>query len=116
MGTTLTRTTERGVLVVKLAGQLGGESRGSFETFFLQEIPSKNLPVIVDCSELQYLNSAGLRTFLKAKKQCSQMNLLFPACSLHSEVAQIFELAGFSKVIEIIPTLEETFSTLGAAA
>lgn len=116
MSATYSSTTQRGVLIVTLSGQLGGESREAFETFFLKEISDRNLPVIVDCGDLHYLNSAGLRTFLKAKKQCTQANLRFVACSLQSEVAQIFELAGFSKVIEIVPTLDDAFKALGAAA
>lgn len=57
--------------------------------------------VVLDCTNLEYISSTGLRIVLKYKK-------LFPALrveNVQQEVYQVFELTGFSRIISVSKAL-----------
>lgn len=59
--------------------------------------------VVLDCSDLQYISSTGLRVVLKYKK-------LFPQLSLDNvtaDVYNVFEITGFSRILTIRKALRE---------
>jgi anti-sigma B factor antagonist len=57
--------------------------------------------VIVDCTGLEYVSSAGLRVFLLAARTSRQAGLRFAMCSLQPAVREVFELSGFSRIIAV---------------
>lgn len=57
--------------------------------------------VLLDCADLEYISSTGLRIVLKYKK-------LFPGLRIENaqhEVYQVFELTGFSRIISVTKAL-----------
>lgn len=57
--------------------------------------------VIIDCTGLEYVSSAGLRVFLLAARNSQRAGIRFAMCSLHPAVREVFELSGFSRVIAV---------------
>jgi len=55
--------------------------------------------VVIDCSGLEYVSSAGLRVFLLAAKGAQRAGLAFAICALKPAVREVFELSGFSRVM-----------------
>lgn len=53
--------------------------------------------VIIDCDELEYISSAGLRIILKIKKDYPNTKII----NCNQEVYDIFEMTGFTEVIDI---------------
>lgn len=53
--------------------------------------------LILDCSELDYISSTGLRVVLKYKKIYPNMEVI----NVNSEVYNVFEMTGFSRIITI---------------
>ena len=54
-------------------------------------------PLVLDCDELKYISSAGLRQILKLKKA----NKDFKIINVSSEIYDVFEMTGFSEMMEI---------------
>ncbi|MBQ0036641.1 MAG: phosphotransferase, partial [Firmicutes bacterium] len=54
-------------------------------------------PLIFDCDELTYISSAGLRQILKVKKA----NKDFKIINANSQIYEIFEMTGFTEMIDI---------------
>ena len=53
--------------------------------------------VVVDCAELAYISSAGLRILLRLKKAVSDMRVE----NVSAEIYEIFEMTGFTEMMEI---------------
>jgi anti-sigma B factor antagonist len=57
--------------------------------------------VIVDCGALDYVSSAGLRSFLQAARAAQRASIVFALSTLQPAVREVFELSGFSRMIPI---------------
>ena len=57
--------------------------------------------LIVDCSALDYVSSAGLRVFLLAARAAQRAGIPFGLCALKPPVREVFELSGFSRIISV---------------
>lgn len=57
--------------------------------------------VIVDCTALEYVSSAGLRTFLQAARASQRAGIAFALSTLQPAVREVFELSGFSRMIPL---------------
>jgi serine/threonine-protein kinase RsbW len=57
--------------------------------------------LIVDCSALDYVSSAGLRVFLLAARAAQRAGIPFALCALKPPVREVFDLSGFSRIISV---------------
>lgn len=53
--------------------------------------------VILDCTALEYVSSAGLRVILAAHKRLSRLVLR----GMRDEVRSVFDMTGFSRILNI---------------
>ena len=57
--------------------------------------------VIVDCTALEYVSSAGLRVLLQAARAARQGKISFALCALKPAVREVFELSGFDRLMDV---------------
>jgi serine/threonine-protein kinase RsbW len=57
--------------------------------------------VIIDCTALDYVSSAGLRVFLLAARASQRAGIPLALCALQPAVREVFELSGFSRIIAV---------------
>jgi len=57
--------------------------------------------VIIDCTSLDYVSSAGLRVFLLGARASQRAGIPFALCALQPAVREVFELSGFSRIIAV---------------
>jgi anti-anti-sigma factor len=58
--------------------------------------------LIVDCAALDYVSSAGLRTFLLAAKTAQRAGIGFALCALQPAVREVFDVSGFSRIMAVL--------------
>ena len=95
---------ENDVLTVSLDGRLDTEAAVAFETELA--VKSKEYPhgsMTVDASNLEYIASSGLRIILKLAK--TEKN--FKIENLAPSVYNVFEMTGFSKIINVSKALRK---------
>ena len=63
--------------------------------------PEAPAAVIVDCTALDYVSSAGLRVFLLAARAAERAGISFALCALQPAVREVFELSGFSRIMTV---------------
>lgn len=86
-------------LVLSLEGELNSATASIFEEVVKNELDNVN-SLIIDLAKLSYLSSAGLRILLVAQKIMMKkggMVVRHP----NNEVMEIFNLTGFSNVLDI---------------
>ena len=56
--------------------------------------------LVLDCSALEYVSSAGLRVILKAQKLMSEQGEL-KLTNVNETIMEVFEITGFSDILTI---------------
>lgn len=103
-----------GITVLPLEGRLDGNNAGIAEQAFMTQFNAGKQQFIFDFSNLQYISSAGLRVVLvAAKKLRASKGKMICAC-LSEQVLDVFEMSGFTAIIEIAATREEAIKQLQA--
>ena len=89
---------ENGALIVSLEGRIDSTNAAAVEnelTGIRAANPAETL--ILNCENLQYLSSAGLRVVLRAKKAVPDTKIIH----VGNAVYDIFEMTGFTEMMEI---------------
>jgi serine/threonine-protein kinase RsbW len=63
--------------------------------------PAAPVAVMIDCSALDYVSSAGLRVFLLAARAAERAGISFALCALTPAVREVFELSGFARLMAV---------------
>lgn len=89
---------ENGVLTVWLEGHIDSANAADVEKE-LDAIRAQDTvaSVILDCENLQYISSAGLRIVLRIKKAVADTKLV----NTPAEVYEIFDMTGFTEMMEV---------------
>ncbi|MBR4846255.1 MAG: STAS domain-containing protein, partial [Bacteroidaceae bacterium] len=95
---------DNNILLVSLEGRFDTESAFKFEVE-ITEICQGNSheSLVIDASELEYIASSGLRTILKLAKSEKK----FKIENMQPEVYSVFEMTGFSRIINISKALRK---------
>ena len=58
-------------------------------------------PLVIDCSEMEYISSAGLRFFMQLKRESEAQGGSIRITHMNEEVADIFRMSGFQNIFQI---------------
>ena len=86
-----------GTLQVALDGRLDTTTAPALESFFAENYDG-NGALVLDCANLAYVSSAGLRVLLSAQKKSKGNMKLTHVCEL---VMEVFEMTGFAEILVI---------------
>lgn len=103
---------KEGVLIAKPEGRIDGVNARDFHEALTKAIGADSSAVLVDLAAINYISSAGLRTFLLVAKTLQQRSAQFALCSLSDPIREIFEISGFDKIIAIHPSEGEALAAL----
>jgi anti-sigma B factor antagonist len=63
------------------------------------ELADKSLEI--DCSQLEYISSAGLRFFMQVKRATETQGGTIRVTHLNEDVAEIFRMSGFLNIFDV---------------
>jgi anti-anti-sigma factor len=93
-------------------GRIDSATGPAFEKDVLQQIEEGRRRLLLDFAELIYISSAGLRIVLLAAKRMKTAGGKLALCSLNPQIAEVFEISGFSRILDIHQTRDAALSTL----
>jgi anti-anti-sigma factor len=103
------------VQVVHLRGRLDLDSTLAFEELLTSLVDGGERTILLECTDLRYVGSAGLGVFVAVHKQLgSEGKIAFS--SLNQQVRGVFDLVRFGTLFEIFPTEQEALERLGGSA
>ena len=94
---TIEKTINGAEYTVRLSGRLDTVTAPQFEEFIAENIANMDA-LILDCTALEYLSSAGLRVLLSTHKRLKGNMKLNKVCEL---VMEVFEMTGFADILVI---------------
>ncbi len=100
------------ISLVGLSGRLDQTVIPKVESALLKELEEGNAQLIVDMTEVSYVNSGGLRCLLTAWRKANDQDGRIVLCSLSDRVKDVFEIVGFDKVFEIYETRSKAVQAL----
>ena len=103
---------QSGTLILEPMGRLDSVSCRAFETQLLAAL-DRSGTVVVNCADLEYVSSAGLRVLLIAAKHSRGSGQLMLA-ALRENVREVFDISGFSTIFAIHPTVAAALAALAA--
>ena len=62
--------------------------------------------IYLDCKDLNYISSSGLRIFLTIQKKMMSLGGKFKLFAMQAAIKEIFDISGFSSIFSIYPDLE----------
>jgi len=102
---------QKGV-VIDIKGRMDAGSSPAFEKETDVWIKQDETILVVDCSNLEYISSSGLRSILTVAKKLKGIQGKILLASLTSVVKEVFEISGFSTIIPIYDSLEDAMADL----
>lgn len=70
-------------------------------------LESNSLQIIVDLTDVKYMDSSGIATLIEALQICKQGDKQFALCGLNRSVRSIIELARLDTIFVITETWED---------
>ncbi len=86
-------------LTLKLAGRLDTIAAADFDKL-LDEVLDGVKDLTIDCTDLAYVASSGLRTFLKAQKRMNKQGSM-RLCHVNEAVNEVLAMTGFDDLLTI---------------
>ena len=97
---------------IYLKGRLDAENAKSLEENLLKLIDDGVRQLIVDCSQIEFINNAGLRVLLSVAKRLTKFDGRLALHSPSPIAKQIFSSSGFGMVARIYDSREEAASNV----
>lgn len=101
-------------LILSICGELDTNSSSLLDNTLSGELAKGAKRVILELSEMEYVSSVGLRAFLANLKKLKADNGRMVLTGLNEEVQEIFDMAGFSALFEIVVSLDVARTNLQA--
>ena len=101
------------IIVFTFKGQLDAFSEKQFKNFVTNKLrnDSKGLPLVIDLSKIDFLDSSGLGALVQTAKECKKLKLGFFVVG-NSRVAQTIKLVRLGEFLNLKSTLEEALLNL----
>ena len=101
----ITKSNEEGLSILALDGYLDAHTAPQFEKAVEDEFNAGRLKIIVECSRLTYISSAGLGVFMSFVEEIREAGGDIKICGLSPKVHQVFEILGFPDLFDIVDDL-----------
>lgn len=97
----ITESKNDSFITISINGRLDTSNYGELEKVLMDHINAGDIRILVDCANMDYVSSSGLRILLMALKRISQAKGKFVLCNLQDNIKEIFEISGFTTIFEI---------------
>lgn len=107
----VTTRVQNGVTLVAFVGSLDSNTSPEAQQAVDGVLAGGARKVVIDCTALDYISSAGLRVLLGAAKRLGGAGSL-RLFGLNQTVREVFDISGFSKILAVFSTEAEALRGL----
>lgn len=106
-------TKECGVSVVTVSGRLDNDGVEELEAKVVGRLEAGDKRLIFDFSDLEYINSSGLRVLVMAYQRLNSQGGKVAVCGLRDYILEIFEISGYDRLFALYPARSAAVDELG---
>jgi anti-sigma B factor antagonist len=103
----ITSEKEGSFYVLAIEGDLDASSCILLDKAISEAVELKEKKIIIDCSRLNYISSAGLGVFMSYIQDFENNSISMVLFSLGDKVKNVFHILGLDELINIVSTKEE---------
>ena len=103
----------KGCLVFSFTGQLDAYSEKQFTDFLDDVFSSNKLPIVLDLTKIDFLDSSGLGAMVHSAKKCKRSKRSFVVVG-NARVIQTIKLVRLEEFLQVKPDLSTALSQLAA--
>ncbi|MBQ1874313.1 MAG: STAS domain-containing protein [Paludibacteraceae bacterium] len=89
-------------LVAQLSGRLDTAAAAEIAPDFQKLAEQAAKHIILDCAQLEYISSSGLRLFLALRKESAAKSGKLQVRAINADIRQVFMMTGFISLFDII--------------
>lgn len=87
--------------IVKIIGELDTIATTEQADELQKVLAVADKALVIDCGEMEYISSAGLRFFMQLKRESEAKGGSVRVSHLNEDVADIFRMSGFENIFDI---------------
>ena len=88
-------------IIAKFSGRLDTPAAVQTAEEVKPLLEATNKEIILDCTELEYISSSGLRIFLSVRKEAAAHGSKVIVRNINADIRQVFMMTGFVSLFEI---------------
>lgn len=92
------------VTVVEMEGNLDTNTSVNAQDHLAGLMDEGAAKIVMDFTKVDFVSSAGLRVLLATAKRLGGIGGNLRICGLNDEVNEVFEISGFSTILDVFPT------------
>ncbi len=109
------KTTENDITTLSITGEVDASSSIQLDEA-LGEVVNHGAPgILIDCSGLSYISSAGLGVFMSYIEDIKTKNLRMALFGLNEKVKNVFDILGLDQLLTLVNTKEEALAVVNEA-
>lgn len=97
---------------LKIVGELDASTAIEMDEVMKDALAKKNYKIVIDCSELQYISSAGLGVFVSYIEDIKSNKGTLVFFDMTDKVYNVFQILGLDQIIKIVGSREEARSII----
>jgi anti-sigma B factor antagonist len=103
----ITQESVNDLLVLHLEGELDTYNCGQLRSTLVEHVDAGRNRIIVDMSQVQYIDSTGLGSLVGGLKRVSEHGGVMRIVCANPQILKVFEITSLDKVFPIFKTLKE---------
>jgi len=103
----LTSDKENDYYIIGIDGDLDASSCINLDQTISEAVSKGEKKIIIDCSRLNYISSAGLGVFMSYLQDFETNKIKLALYNLSEKVKGVFQILGLDQLIKIVNTKEE---------
>ena len=107
------------VTLFQVEGRIDHTTAKIFESALLPQLTGcigEDKKLLLDCRELVYISSAGLRILMIAAKQCRKQSGKMVLAALQPVIQEVFQITRFDTLFEVFPTVRAALENISPVA
>lgn len=97
--------------IAYINGRVDTTNYNEFENQITDKISNTTGDVIINCNEMNFISSSGLRVFLITQKKLKATGRSLVLTNMQEVIKEIFDISGFSSIFTIKDTEEEALKS-----
>ncbi len=106
----ITEREQNGVTIFALEGRVDSEGAVDLDLALQAATSEDKYKLVLDMSQVRYINSAGLRTLADILTQCQHNEGDLKLVDLNPKVQRVMQIIGFDKFFSIYPAVDDALA------
>lgn len=99
-------------IIVEINGRIDAVTTSEAESYLNSLVENNEYNIVIDCKNLDYINSSGLRILIMNLKKQTANNKKLLLCNLQKNIKDVFKFSGFTNLFDVELDLESALQKL----